>query len=802
MTITQRIKAVLGLLLTCATLDAGAAAPSGYYDSCENLSGENLLKALNTKISSHNDIGYSSLWTLYKTSDVKPNGKIWDMYSTKEWTVGDEQCGSYKLVGDCYNREHSFPKSWFDDASPMVSDAFHIYPTDGKVNGQRSNYPFGECAGGTTLPSNGSVKALGRLGSSTFKGYSGTVFEPDDEYKGDFARSYFYMAACYYEKINNWNSPMLDGSHYPAFSQWAIELLLKWHRQDPVSQKETKRNDAVYARQQNRNPFIDHPDLAEYIWGDKKGQRWTSDTQKLPYFNTPADGAVINMGVTAIGNHPLTQTITVKGTNLKENITVSSSNGSFVPLTSSLSASEANSDNGAKLTLTFTSNLPAKASTTLILRSGDAVANITVTAEAVDGLPVLPATDITTEGFSAHWIYVGEALDGGKYILNVYNADESEKSHHSVDAQAETFEVTGLDPATHYYYTVSNSTLVSAKMGVTTATPMPAVNFYYDGDLNFSAQPGVASEAAELMVEIENIDTDVKIEVSSPFEVSSDKSDWSTIIYLNPDEDRCYLRVNSDKAGTFMTTLKATAGDYVNDEATVQAIVSELTSFVEDFEAEITTSGYTGGEWYGTAATWLFTDVGMYEADKSDARSGVQCARFGKTDNSCIEMLTDKPNGVGTVELYGKQWSSSDGEVTIELLYSTDHGRSWSSAGIAPINSNDYQALTFTVNRQGNVRLKVQQIAGKRCIIDDISASNFTATSSIDPIENYHAWDAYCRNGQLVIECASDTDAAVYGVDGITYLSGAIAAGETTISLPKGLYIVSIGDFARRVLVK
>lgn len=789
-------------MLACATLDAVADAPSGYYDTCENQSGENLLKALNAKISSHNNVGYDGLWSLYKTSDVKPNGKIWDMYSTKEWTVGDEQCGNYKLVGDCYNREHSFPKSWFSNASPMQSDAFHIYPTDGKVNSQRGNYPFGECAGGKTLPSNGSVKALGRLGSSTFKGYSGTVFEPDDEYKGDFARSYFYMAACYYDKINGWSSPMLNGSHYPAFSQWAIELLLKWHRQDPVSQKETKRNDAVYARQKNRNPFIDHPDLAEYLWGDKKGQRWTSDSQKPPHFNTPADGTAIDMGITAIGNHPLTQTITVKGTNLKENITVTSSNSSFVPNSTTLSAAEANSENGAKLLISYSSSQAAKASTILTLRSGDATATITVTAEAVDGLPVLPATDITTESFTAHWIYVGEALDGGKYAVTVYYDDESEKSRHIVDAQSEAFEVTGLEPDTHYYYTVNNATLVSDKMGVTTATPIPSVNFYYDGDLNFSTQPGVASEAAELMVEIENIDSDVKIEVSAPFEVSSDKSEWSTAIHLTPEEDRCYLRVNSDKAGTFMTTLTATTGDYINDNATVQAIVSELTSFVEDFEAEITTSGYDGGEWYGTAATWLFTNVGMYEADKSDARSGVQCARFGKNDNSSIEMLTDKPNGVGIVELYGKQWSSSDGEATIELLYSTDHGRSWTSAGTAPINSNTYQALTFTVNRQGNVRLKVQQTTGKRCIIDDISASNYTATSSIDPIENYHAWDAYCRNGHLVIECASETDAAVYGVDGVTYHSGDIAAGETIMPLPKGLYIVSIGDFARRVLVK
>ena len=241
-----------------------AAVPAGYYSSCENKGGQELLEALHSTIGTHTTVSYSALYDLYKTSDVYPeDGKIWDMYSTKHWDTGKEECGSYKKIGDCYNREHSFPKSWFDNKSPMSSDAFHIYPTDGKVNGQRSNNPYGECAGGTSVASSGGVKALGKLGKSTFNGYSGTVFEPDDEYKGDFARSYFYMAACYNNRIASWHSDMLAGNSYPAFREWAVELLLKWDRQDPVSQKEIDRNEAVYSRQHNRNPFIDHPELAQ-----------------------------------------------------------------------------------------------------------------------------------------------------------------------------------------------------------------------------------------------------------------------------------------------------------------------------------------------------------------------------------------------------------------------------------------------------------------------------------------------------------------------------------------------------------
>ena len=88
----------------------------------------------------------------------------------------------------------------------MVSDAFHVYPTDGKVNGQRSNFPFGECSGGTTLSG-----GKGRLGNSTFSGYSGTVFEPADEYKGDFARTYFYFATRYQDKMTSIGSESFNG---------------------------------------------------------------------------------------------------------------------------------------------------------------------------------------------------------------------------------------------------------------------------------------------------------------------------------------------------------------------------------------------------------------------------------------------------------------------------------------------------------------------------------------------------------------------------------------------------------------
>ncbi|MDR0830730.1 MAG: endonuclease [Prevotellaceae bacterium] len=259
------------------------AQPSAtYYNNAEGKTGVQLRIALFQIISPHTNVGYGGLYDVYETSDVTPDGKVWDMYSTCVWIPNVKKCGSYSNVCDCYNREHSIPQSWFNEANPMVADAFHVYPTDGKVNGQRSNHPFGECANGVKCDNN--AHALGKLGTSTFSGYSSTVFEPDDEYKGDFARTYFYMATCYADK--NFTSGQGDvvftysssGNPKCNLTNYAVNLFLKWSRQDPVSQKEIDRNNAIDNHQHNRNPFIDFPELGEYIWGDSIGYVWHSNS--------------------------------------------------------------------------------------------------------------------------------------------------------------------------------------------------------------------------------------------------------------------------------------------------------------------------------------------------------------------------------------------------------------------------------------------------------------------------------------------------------------------------------------------
>jgi len=244
-----------------------AQPPAGYYDNAVGLQGTALQSALHDIIDNHTIKSYDYLWTAFQSTDEKSDGKVWDMYSDipdgtplYEFTFITNQCGNYDSEGDCYNREHSFPNSWFGGVvSPMYTDLFHLYPTDGYVNNKRGNYPFGEVGTATWTSTNGS-----KLGLSVTTGYSGIVFEPRDDFKGDFARTYFYMATRYYGEDGSWpGSPMTTGAQPKP---WALQMLIAWSDADPVSTKETDRNNAVYAIQGNRNPFIDHPEYVADIW--------------------------------------------------------------------------------------------------------------------------------------------------------------------------------------------------------------------------------------------------------------------------------------------------------------------------------------------------------------------------------------------------------------------------------------------------------------------------------------------------------------------------------------------------------
>lgn len=289
-----------------------AQIPAGYYTSATG-TGYTLKTQLFNIIKGHTDNGYDGLYNTYQTSDrdnfYENDGTILDMYSenpiaTDPYTYSagtTNRCGNYSVEGDCYNREHIIPQSVFNEASPMKNDAHFVTPTDGKVNGQRSNYPHGTVASANWTSLNGSKR-----GTSAVSGYSGIVFEPIDEFKGDIARMYFYFATRYENTVSNYSYDMFDGSSNKVFTTAFLNMLLAWHAQDPVNAREIARNNAIYAQQNNRNPFIDHPEYAQAIWN--------------PNADTQAPTAASNITVTGT----TANTISLSWTAATDNVAVTS----------------------------------------------------------------------------------------------------------------------------------------------------------------------------------------------------------------------------------------------------------------------------------------------------------------------------------------------------------------------------------------------------------------------------------------------------------------------------------------------
>ncbi len=402
---TSKYILTLALALSCACGTVFAIEQS-YYSTIDGTNNTALRDALQ-QITQAGPVGisYDGLWDAYKTTDVYPAdsvgkaGNIWDMYSDCTFKPGTDQCGNYSNVCDCYNREHSLPKSWFDDKKPAYNDLGHIVPTDGKVNGMRSNWPFAELAAGAKTWGTGKLgNAKSITVHNTLKGtitttYEGTSFEPDDQYKGDFARMYMYMAVRYGKgnvngiTLNHENGVYMfnaDDENY-GLTDFSVALLMKWHRQDPVSRKEIDRNNGMEDKQGNRNPFIDYPCLAEYLWGEKAGETivlaeliptyegaWQNG-DGCPCGATPRitmPKSDIYIGDTKVGT-PIYKSITVQGVNLEDGISFSlgGANASLFSLSVNTMTQEQALEGGT-LTITYDPTEEGEHKATLVISGG------------------------------------------------------------------------------------------------------------------------------------------------------------------------------------------------------------------------------------------------------------------------------------------------------------------------------------------------------------------------------------------------------------------------------------------------
>jgi len=430
-------------MTTC--MGTSATIPTGYYSSLDGKSGEALKDAIYELAKRHTTLSYGSLWIYFAETDCQADdpSKVWDMYSNRTYYFRGGASGVYGM-----HKEHSLPKSWwggYDETEGYAgyTDINHLYPSDGDANMAKSNYPLGEVS--SPYFDNG----VTRVGSPMVGqgGGSNSVFEPDDRYKGDFARTYFYMA-CAYQNYKWKYTYMLTNNSWKGLNEWSIDLLCRWARNDAVSDKETDRNDAVQKYQNNRNPFIDFPELFEYIWGNRQGQVFyvgeVGDTTTYagdPELIAPVQGTVLDFGEVALGKS-LDYTLYIKGRGLNNPLSLQLYRYDYemfdIPVTI-VSRAAANSGDGYPLHITYNPTSIGNHTARLLISDGGLVGSVgvelrarCVAAPTLTQLEALPATDVSGTSYVANWRAASEEVDYYVITRTVYNKERGE-------ARTETF---------------------------------------------------------------------------------------------------------------------------------------------------------------------------------------------------------------------------------------------------------------------------------------------------------------------------------------------------------------------------
>lgn len=489
----------LTLLAVAAVLGFSAAKaeiPTGYYNSINGKADAELKTAIHNLVRNFTQVSsYQALPQYFRRTDVHPEtNRWWEMYS---------DLPLYAPSFQGLNREHSFPKSWWGGTSTVSAyvDLNHLYPSEMAANMAKSNYPLGTVNRSQNIKFENGVTTVGypvagQGGGAQF------VFEPDDEYKGDFARTYFYMATCY-QNLTWKYFYMVSQNTYPTLTTWAVNLLLKWHREDPVSEKELLRNEAVYKIQNNRNPFIDYPELAEYIWGNKVGMTFNtsaaSQPSGTPNLITPVQDMDLDFGQVAIGKSVQAR-LWFKGEYLSQpvNLVVYTGNKDYFTIPSrSISANLINADDGYWLTMTYTPDSIGQHTSRLLIQGGGVAGSrgIELRGECLS-VPTLTAptatdaTNVTSTSYIANWKPVdGEEID--YYIINRTRYVNGTATSEQIVAEGPGIEINDFDKSDSETYTVQSVRLgyTSPESNVISVKYTDAVNGIYADDMPLAVDP-------------------------------------------------------------------------------------------------------------------------------------------------------------------------------------------------------------------------------------------------------------------------------------------------------------------------
>jgi endonuclease I len=475
-------------LILCAWAQGWGAAPIGYYDGLDGKKKEALKAAAKAAVTQHQRLNYTNLPVYWEYSDVYPElvesqsgdmcKRWWEMYSNNIYLILPNQTARQSFSANGMQREHSVPKSWWKylndvEYTPAYTDMWNLYPSDGPANQAKLNYPLGEVGSSVTYD-NGSCKVGTAVTGQG--GGSGRVFEPADEYKGDFARSFFYMATVYDDLPWVVNYMYVQES-WPTLQNWAVNMLLQWARQDPVSQKEIDRNDAVENAQGNRNPFVDFPELAEFIWGtrtdevfnvEEQGGQVTPPITGDPELTSPANGSYVDLGQAVVGM-ATSGAVRIEGANLTGSLSVSLSGkdkSMFTVSTKSIPASSINMGTGYLLEVVYTPASLGMHEASLLLFDGGLSGSLRINLRGegcerpvLSTLTAYEATDVTDSSYVAHWSESPEPVD--YYTVTRVRYYEEGAESETYDSPVNSLEFTDRDPEVMESYTV-----VSSRLGI------------------------------------------------------------------------------------------------------------------------------------------------------------------------------------------------------------------------------------------------------------------------------------------------------------------------------------------------
>ena len=639
-----------------------------------------------------------------------------------------------------------------------------MFPVDGWVNSERGNHPFGDCA-------NGSARGTGKLGACTFSGYNGTVFEVADEYKGDFARVYFYFAIRYMPRISNFTSGtgnvVFTSNSYLCLTTWAINQLLEWHRNDPVSTLETTRNDNVYSIQHNRNPFVDNPELVEYIWGNKQGSTWPNGGTSTPVLTSPTNGSTINVGTNT--GSGVSKSITVKGSNLTKSLAISVNGTGFSVSSTNVSAASANS--GTTVTVTYNGTV-ASATGTLTISSSEVSATVNLTASYHSGGGETGDEIIETwEGCSTggYWTKNVQGKAFSWYFSNAGIWADTNKNG-ALSCRFGKYANSYIEMNEDVSNGASKVTFYAANWG-SDVTPTVQLKYSTDGGTSWTTAGSCSPNSTWKQYSFDlNVRGNVRFKIQQTAGSRLNIDDIA--ITRNPSTpveptiaitSIAAMQAEQDGESSIVTGTVTTED---NDEAITLTVTGnfELSLNRRDW-AQSMTLDLTGEVFYVRLAS---TDVVGDFYGSITAATG-QVSAYADVQGT----VTAKPVMIGDVN---KDGAVNIADVTTLIDY------------LLGSNVSQFDEVAADVNSD-----KVINIADVTALIDRLLSPSTYAVQQ--------DWDACPAVGGIYVENYSRDSLEIYDMEG-DCCAVMVSQGEFSIELPAGIYVVASDTRSRKVVVK